>query len=224
MNRTFLRFLFLCLFTTQAFCQTIFHEAVSSGIEAFFRADFAGAIQILQGAINDHVLSDEERFYAHLYIGFCHLRLGNDFAIVRSHFQQAITIDPEKELDHTIIPPDLCDAYMSIKELLLGRLFVTSEPPGVSVMLIEPKMNRIERQRTPAIFAHLPTSTYQLVLAHADFALHSAEVIVKAGVSDTVNVQLSPKRKSFVKRYALYGAGALAVAAVILVATNLNGG
>ncbi|MBN1480433.1 PEGA domain-containing protein [candidate division KSB1 bacterium] len=215
--------LVLCCWMSLAFCQNISHETVNRGIEAFFMANFDQAIQILQSAIIDHMLSEEERFYAHLYTGFSHIRQGDDFEIARSHFQQAITLDPRKDLDRTIIPPDLCDAYDAVRNSTLGCLFITSEPHNATVMLIEPKKNQIERQRTPAIYAHLPEKSYQILVTHEGYEIFSSRIEVLAGVSDTMHVTLTPKRKSLLGRYWPYGAGVLALSAVFVAVTGGSG-
>jgi len=214
----------LCLLIGPSYSQNISHEFVAKGIEAFYMADFEESIRILQNVVLNEPLGDEEQFYSYLFIGFSHIRLGSDNATVRLYFQQAVNVMPDKELDPLKIPPDLYDAFMSVKKSMLGTIVINSEPPGADVMLLEPMSSKINREVTPAIFPNLLEKSYQVLVTQNGYDTFSAQVDVRAGVSDTLNVILFEKEKSFFAKYWPYGAGALAATAAILVLTAGSGG
>ncbi len=212
--------LMFCLFATAVFTQQISHRDVKSGIEAFYMADFEEAMRLLQSAIINEILSDEEEFYAHLYVGFCHVRHNSDMGSAQLYFQRAVQIKPDENLDPNKIPPDLYSAYMAVKNSMLGTVIVASEPPGASVVLINPSTNDVERGRTPETFANLPTNVYQVLVSKNGFESYSSSVNVRAGGVDSVKVTLVEAENSSWLKYWPYGAGALAASAAILALTT----
>jgi hypothetical protein len=214
--RRTMTFILLCFAIIPLRSQNISHEFVAKGIEAFYAADFEESMRILQNAIINEPLGDEELFFAHLYVGFCHIRLGSDAATVRLYFQRAITLLPDRELDPMRIPPDLYDAFIAVKNSLLGAIIVHSDPLDATAILINPKGNKVDRKSTPALFRNLLENSYQVVVSKSGYDTFSTDARVSAGVSDTLNVTLLKRQKSFVAKYWPYGAGAIAAGAAII--------
>ena len=188
-------FLLFCL--APIFAQNISDEAVKKGIESFYMADFEEAMNTLQNAIINDVLSDEEQFYAHIFVGFCHIRQGSDPATVNVYFKRAITISPHTELDPMKIPPDLYDAFTGVKNALLGAVVVMSDPLDATVLVIEPSSNAIERKITPAAFHNLLEGSYQVLVSKNGYETFAGSVQVLPGASDTLNVILLQKKNFF---------------------------
>ncbi|MBN1465206.1 hypothetical protein JXA02_05550 [candidate division KSB1 bacterium] len=208
-----------CLLLTPLRAQNISHEFVAKGIEAFYNADFEESMRILQHTILNEPLGDEEQYYSYLYVAFCHIRLGSDSTVVRLYFQRAITILPDMELDPMRIPPDLYDAFVAVKKSLLGTLIVHSDPLDAIAMLIEPSTSKVDRKSTPAVFRNLLDSSYQVMVTKDGYDAFAADIIVRAGAMDTLNVVLLKKEKSFLARYWPYGVGAIAATAAIFAIT-----
>ena len=200
--------------------QQISHDMVKKGIELFYMADFEESMRILQSAILNEILSEEEEFYAYLYVGFGHLRNSSDMGSAQLYFQRAIEIDPEKELNPNKIPPDLISSFQSVKASLLGAIIVASKPSDAAVMLINASTNKVKRARTPASFQNLPVNNYQVLVSKSGYETFSSSINVQAGSMDSVSVTLLEKEKSFMLKYWPYGAGALAASAVILAITT----
>ena len=209
------------LFAASVYAQNISHDLVKKGIDAFYMADFEEAQRILQNAIINEFLSDDELFYAYLYVGFCHIRQESDAETVHLYFQRAAMTKPNMALDPMKIPPDLYDAFTAVGRAVLGNIVVLTEPLDASVILIEPSANQIGRKTTPAIFHNLLEGSYQVLVSKDGYDAWSKRIKLHAGATDTLNVVLVEKgEKSFFAKFWPYGAGALAATAIILVATN----
>lgn len=215
--------LLVCLLAMPLLPQNISQEVVKSGIEAFYMADFEEAMRLLQSAIINDILSDEEAFYAHLYVGFCHIRHNSDMGSAQLYFQRAIHIDPTEELDPTKIPPDLYNAFVSVKNAMLGTVIIISDPSDASVVLINPSTNDVKRGHTPQTFSNLPTNVYQILVSKNGYEIYSSSVDVQAGSADSVNVTLLETENSFFLKYWPYGAGAIVASAAILAITSGGG-
>ncbi|MBN1560716.1 PEGA domain-containing protein [candidate division KSB1 bacterium] len=213
----------ICLAFAPLWSQNISHTFVARGIELFYAADFEESMRILQNAIINEPLGDEELYYSHLYVGFCHIRLGSDSNTIRLYFQRAIAILPDMELDPMRIPPDLYDAFNAVKKSSLGSIIVHSDPLDATVLLIGAKTSKVDRKSTPAIFRNLLENSYQVAVSKKGYETFSGDVNVRAGVSDTLNVILLKKEKSFLAKYWPYGAGAIAASAAILAITTGGG-
>ena len=223
MTRRYVTIVLLFCLAIPAFSQNISHEFVKKGIEAFYEADFEEAMRLLQSAIINEPLGDEEQFYAHLYVGFCHIRMGSGMNSVQLYFQKAITILPQEELDPIKIPPDLYNAFVSMKRRELGTIIVHSEPLDANVMLIEPATSRVDRKKSPAHFDNLRPASYQVLVSKSGYDTFSSIVDVQPGGYDTLNVILFEGHKSFFAKYWAYGAGALVATAAIFAITTGGG-
>jgi hypothetical protein len=220
LNTTLIIFI---LWTAFAFSQDISHDGVRNGIEAFYMADFEEAMRLLQEAIINEILSNEEEFYAHVYVGFCHIRHNSDVGSAQLYFQRAIQVDPDEQLDPKKIPPDLYNAFMSVKNSMLGTIIVASEPEGATAVLINPSTNDVKRGRTPETFSSLPTNVYQILVSKNGYETYSSTVNVQAGATDSVKVTLLENKSSFWLTYWPYGAGALAASAAVIAIVSGGG-
>ena len=202
--------------------QAISSKVVQSGIEAFYMADFEAAKSLLQDAVIDAPLAEQDLFYAHLYIAFCNIRLQRDLEAVRLHFMRAIKIRPHIELDPMKIPPDLYDQFITVRNEIITSIVVNTEPENASVVVIEPETEAISSKTSPAIFRNLLEGSYQVLISMEGYHTWARTIDVSPGISDTLSIMLLPKQTTFFSKAWPYGAGAVAAGAIIYAVAKSN--
>lgn len=210
--------LILALFFSASFlmAQESAHKLLLDGIEAFYSARFEESIRILEQAIESDSLNNDELFSAHIYIAFSFLRQGVGQEIARHHFEQAIKVNPNAVLDQKIIPPDLYEQFEQVRQRLFGNLVVETEPPGASVILIDPVDGRVVNRTTPALFDRLFLQReYKLIVTKDGYVGVNRNVSVTASTTDSMRVILE-KKKTFFNRWWAWGSG-LAIATAIVI-------
>ncbi len=212
--------LFCMLFAAAASAQDIRNMDVIEGIKAFYMADFEGARRILQNALINDRLEDDDLFAAHVYIAFSYMREEIQPETARLHIVRAITSAPQVELDQEKIPPDLYEQYMQVRESLVGTIFVETDPDSAAVLLLEPTKGLVMNRTSPVVFGNLLQGNYQIVLSKDKYASKTVDVQLSPGAQDTVSAVLLEKRTSFFKKYWYVGAGAVATTALIYAVTR----
>lgn len=218
-----LLFLLLCLFSVLATlnAQEIRSIKVIDGVKAFYMADFEGSRAILQDALLNSRLGDEDLFAAHVYIAFSYMREELEPETARMYVVKAVEIAPDVQLDAGKIPPDLFSQYMQIRQSVVGSLKIQTTPSDAAAILIEPAKNRVLNMQTPGIFENLPTGTYDLLVTLSGYQSYSTTFALASGENKEIEIFLLERHRGFVKKYWPYGAGALAA---IVVAAVVSGG
>jgi hypothetical protein len=208
--------------------QAISQANVERGIELFYMAQFDEAAQILQSAVISGTLSKSDLFSAHLYIAFCRIRQNADAGTIHLNFLAAIKADPSRELDAVKTPPDLCEQFTDVRRSVLGDVMVISDPPGASVILMEPKAGTFVNNYTPVLFPNLFDGDYQLIIAKDGFLSQTQAISVMPGKVDTVLITLDKKKSVFDKinkRWlAIGGGGVLLTTAIVALLPGDNQG
>ena len=195
---------------------------VMDGVKAFYMADFAGAREILQDALLNSRLSDDDLFAAHVYIAFSYLREEIEPETARLYMVNAIRSAPGVQLDVGKIPPDLYQHYLAVRQSIIGSLSLHTTPEDAAAVLVDPVRNRALNIQTPGIFENLLEGSYNLLVSRNGFKSYSAVINLAAGESKNLEVVLLKKRGTFISKNWRYGAGAVAATAVV--AAILSGG
>ncbi|RPI01103.1 MAG: hypothetical protein EHM72_07360 [Calditrichaeota bacterium] len=194
---------------------------VIDGVKAFYMADFEGARAILQDALLNSRLGDEDLFAAHVYIAFSYMREELEPETAQMYVVKAVEIAPDVQLDAGKIPPDLFSQYMQIRQSVIGSLKIQTTPMDASAILIEPAKNRVLNIQTPGVFENLPAGTYDLLVTLTGHQSYSTTILIGSGENKEIDVFLLEKQRGFIKKYWPYGAGALAA---VVVAAVVSGG
>jgi len=203
--------------------QTISHPAVVRGIEQFYAALFEQAVNTLETAIEQERLSADDLFGAHIYIAFSLIRQNAYPRTVRVHLIEAVTANPEIELDPVVIPPDLLSHFNAVRDSLIGGFMIYSDPLQATVLLVDPESGAVENRTTPALFENMWRGEYQAILSASGYRSHTVNVAVKAGETDTLLVILQKQETPVYKRWWAWGGG-LALGAAIILSQTLGGG
>lgn len=193
-------------------------DQLKKGIDLFYVAKFDEAILTLRQALKSG-LNKDEMFDAYVHIGFSLVRSNEQKMLIDHAFAEAIKIDPVRTLNSLKIPPDLIQRFEEIKKQLVGNLYVVSNPPGASVMLLQPENDIEFIKNSPAMFSNLLVADYNLIVSRPKYQTFVQPWRVQAGTTDTVRVLLEQKSPPLYKRWWAWGGGlALAGAAITYIA------
>jgi hypothetical protein len=180
---------------------------VRKGQEAFYQAEFEQAHAIMRQVLRDSAAAAHDRFDAHLFSAFSLIRQNADQDSIRSHFQQAVLIDPARELDANLIPPDLYDQYVLVRQAAMGGVTILSKPAQAVAICYDPRAGKSISMNTPAAFLNLYAGEYEIVLhalGHRDL---QTMIKVLPGRTDSLFFQLSQLPKPWYKKWWAWGGG-----------------
>lgn len=222
--RIYVKILLLTIVFSTSFgaAQSIRNPKVLDGVKAFYLADFSGARTILQDALLNSRLSNDDQFAALVYIAFSLLREEIEVETAKMYLRRAIETAPDIQLDTGRIPPDLYNTYSEIRMQLIGSLSITTDPPDASAVLVDPVRNRAKSLRTPGVFENLLEGEYNLFIKRHGSSSFSTVIRLAAGEHQSLEVALKEKKLTFVQKYWPYGAGVIAAGAIL--AAILGGG
>ncbi len=195
------------------------------GKKFFWEAKFEDALQSLKDVTLSTDAKPEYLFEAYLYTGFVLLRQNASSTEVKAVFAKAIAIDPNRELDEMVIPPDLIDPFDEVKEELVGCLYVTSEPEEIDLVGVKGDSILFD-ETTPLTICELISKKYQLLLTEDGYEQQFIPLELHAGKTDTLHVKLN---KSYADRNSKKGlkwairGGILATAGAVLYTTVISG-
>jgi len=204
-----LLWLLLMLAGTIGYGQSVKVDRVQKGVEAFYQAEFEAAQTIMRRALSDPTLPASDRFDAHLYYAFSLIRLNGQPDSIRSHLQQAVAIDPGRELNTHLIPPDLYEQYHFVRQANMGSLWIESDPSAAIAVCYDRRSGKSVSMNTPAAFLNLNAGEFDFLLhapGHDDL---QTVIQVHAGRTDTLFFQLGKLSKPWYRSWwALGGGGA----------------
>ena len=212
-------------FLNQAFSQDTALQDLIHGKKFFWEAKFDKAFTSLRNVTTITTARKDYLFEAYLYIGFVLIRQNAPLTEVRNVFKQAISIDPERDLDKSIIPPDLASPFNEIKQQMVGCLHIKSVPDKINVMGVAGDSILFE-STTPFSICDLVTHDYELLFTTEGYEQKLMPLNLIPGNKDTLLVQLSSIYAKKTKRRGLkwaIGGGVLATAGAIVYKTVLAG-
>ncbi len=221
-------FLGFLVFTSVTFGQDKALQQLIQGKKMFWEARFDQASSHLKEVIGIPGAKTEYLFEAYLYLGFVLMRQNAPGSEVNAAFEQAVKIDPKRRLDELVIPPDLTSRFDSVRNRLVGCLYIQSEPPDAKlVVLYEDSV--IYNFTTPSVLCELLTKNYQILLTKDGYEQQFLPLQLTGGKMDTLSVTLhstSTEQKKGGKRAWIWVArgGIVTTAAAVLYKTVLSGG
>ncbi len=187
---------------------------VKDGIDAFYQAEFETSARLFCAALASDSLSLSDRFDAHLYLAFALIRENGHPDSSRSHFEQAVALDPNRALDANLIPPDLYEQYLMVRQTSMGGVIIYTQPVQAVAILYDRNTGRSISMRTPAHFVNLVKGEYDLLVHQDGFNELQETVTLQAGRTDSLYFELPPLARAWYKRwYTWGGGGALLLAA-----------
>jgi hypothetical protein len=200
-------FILLLLLVARLFGQTPSNELVQKGLNAFYQAEFEQAQRIMKTALIDKTLSLSDRFDAHLYSAFSLIRQVGHPDSIRSHFVKAVSIDPSRELNTNLIPPDLYEQYVFVRQATMGGMLIDCKPAQVIAICYDSRTGKSVSMSTPASFINLVAGEYQVVLSAPGYRDLQTRIQVHAGRTDSVSFQLSRLSRPWYKTWWVWGGG-----------------
>jgi len=196
------------------------------GKKFFWEAKFDEALKSLKEVLAVPEAKTEYLFEAYLYSGFVLLRQNASSTEVRDAFSKAITLDPRRQLDRMVIPPDLTEPFDEVKNELVGCLYITSKPEEVDLVGVKGDSILFD-ETTPLLICDLVSRSYQLLLTEDGYEQQFIPLELTPGKTDTLHVSLN-------KTYASGGGkkglkwivrgGILAAAGAVLYKTVIDSG
>jgi hypothetical protein len=120
---------------------------------AYLEGRFEDSIQQLQPLVK--TLKEPEALRdANFFLGLNYLALGQE-ADAESHFGSAVRHDPSFVPPASLYSPDIVAAYQDVREGLVGRLRVVSEPPGARVSVAGKELGQAPLESTLITGDHL---------------------------------------------------------------------
>ncbi|NIR52393.1 hypothetical protein GWO43_27545, partial [candidate division KSB1 bacterium] len=172
----------------------------------------------------------EYLFEAYLYMGFVLTRQNAPLYEVNAAFEQAVKMDPKRQLDELVIPPDLTEKFNAVRDQLVGCLYVTTEPIDANLMVVQ-NDSIVFNMATPTVLCELVNRNYQLLLTKEDYEEQFMPLNLTAGTTDTLFVTLKPSLSSSKQKKGKKSAwgwvargGIVAAAAAVLYKTVVEGG
>lgn len=107
-------------------------ELVTKGVNAYYKAEFVTAIELLETAVQDKSLRKESAVKAHLYIGGSYYAIG-DSEKADNAFKNAVRIDPDLKMHKVVFSPDLIQLVEDIIDTYVAILNVSTVPSAASV-------------------------------------------------------------------------------------------
>ncbi len=218
--------IFFGLGQSLAFSQGQALQSLINGKKAFWEAKFSRALSSLNKVISEQNVKDEYLFEAHLYIGFILVRQNATNSEINASFEKAVRLQPIRELDEMIIPPDLIEQFNKVRNSLVGCLYIESYPPEVNIVGVNAD-SILFTETTPYTICDLTKNDYQLLISELGYQEEFMPIKLVAGKVDTLMIQLIPILEKGKKKKTLkwvLGGSALVAGSAILYSTVLSGG
>lgn len=196
------------------------------GKKFFWEAKFDEALKSLKEVLAVPEAKTEYLFEAYLYTGFVLLRQNASSTEVRDAFSRAITLDPRRQLDRLVIPPDLTEPFDEVKAGLVGCLYITSEPEEVDLVAVKGDSILFD-ETTPLLICDLVSKSYQLLLTEDGYEQQFIPLQLAAGKTDTLHIKLNKTYASGSSKKGLkwvVRGGILAAAGAVLYKTVIDSG
>lgn len=177
---------------TSAFAQDTAVEKLNKGKRYFWEARFDQAVASLTEVTQMQNISSKLRFDAYLHLGFVLTRQDAPNSEIDAAFEQAVRSNPEIQLDETVIPPDLSERFNSVRDQMVGCVYVTADHPDVNIIAVKGD-TILFSDTSPTKICNLAGQTYQLFLTERGYKEEFKLVTFTAGVTDTLFVTLTPK-------------------------------
>jgi len=221
--------LFGALFTTATagFGQDRALQHLIQGKKLFWEAKFDQALGALRQAVGVRDAKTEYLFEAYLYMGFVLTRQGAPNSDIDAAFEQAIKLDPSRELDEMLIPPDLTERFNAVRDELVGCLYVVTDPPDLNLVVVQ-NDSVLYRETAPATICDLVSRDYQLLFTKEGYEQQLIPLDLEAGIVDTLRVTLELSLQTDKGGTGLLGwlarGGVAVAAAAVIYKTVLEGG
>ena len=196
------------------------------GKKYFWEAKFDRAVSTLRQVVGAKRVRTEHRFEAYLYLGFVLMRQNAPSTEVRSAFEQAIKLDPKREIDAAVIPPDLVARFNRVRDSLVGCIYVTSEPLDVEFVVVY-EDSVLYSLRTPSLVCEVTNRSYELLVTDPQYMEQFSSLPLTAGKVDTLSVKLvrDSSHEKGQKAWTWFARGGIvATAFAVLYKTVLEGG
>jgi hypothetical protein len=217
-------FYMVMVWATAIWCREIDDNRVKDGIDAFYQAEFEKSGTLLRSALLSDSLSLGDRFDAHLYLAFTLIRENGHADSSRSHLEQAVALDPNRDLDSNLIPPDLYEQYLIVRQSSMGGLAIFTQPPNAVAILYDRRTGRSISIRTPAHFVNLVKGEYDLLLHLEKYADVQKVLTVQSGRTDSLSYDMPLQRKAWYKRWYTWSGGGAALLLAWFVLHRDDGG
>jgi hypothetical protein len=200
-----------------AYSQTPAGDQVRRGKQAFYEAEFEQTLTLMQLALTDSNLARADKFDANLYRAFALIRQNSPADSVRSYLIRAVTVDPGRELDANLMPPDLYEPFMFARQSTMGGVCILTEPDSAIAICYDRRIGKSVSLNTPASFHNLVSGEYELLVHATGYRDFHQALLVKSGKIDSIAVRLARLSKPWYKTWwAMGGAGACAVLAWVV--------
>jgi hypothetical protein len=181
--------------TSQSWAQDGALQRLIQGKKYFWEAKFTRAATSLKSVVGIKGVKREHRYEAYLYLGFVLMRQNATSTEVNSAFEQAVKLNPKREVDTTVIPPDLATRFNRVRDNLVGCVYVTSDPPDVEFVVLH-EDSILYNVTTPALLCELTNRTYELLVAEDGYEEQFMTLPFAAASLDSVEVTLVPEQSS----------------------------
>jgi hypothetical protein len=169
--------LFLMLSTTLSWGQNV--QAPGQEKTDTGKAKFDSVVSSLKGDLFD----------AYLNLGGVLARQKASEAEIASAFEQAIRLDPKRELEEKDLPSELAEIFRRVRSQLVGCIFLTVAPAGAQVQGVKGD-SVVFNQNAPIFLCDLVTEEYRIVMNKPGFEEQALTVQTKPGGVDTIAVVL----------------------------------
>ena len=184
----------LCI-TTQLWAQDEALQKLIQGKKYFWEAKFNDATSALRKVVGMKKVKTHHLFEGYLYLGFVLMRQKAPGTEITFAFEQAIKLKPKREVDASVIPPDLVARFNRVRDTLVGCTYLTSDPEGVEfVILYEDSI--LQSVSTPALICELTNRPYEVLVAEDGYQEKFFPLPMTAGKVDTLAVTLIPDETS----------------------------
>ncbi len=216
----------LLLTTSSLSAQDQALQKLVHGKKFFWEAKFDEALNSLKEVLAIPDANVEYLFEANLYSGFVLMRQNASSTEVREAFTKAIRLDPRRQLDKMVIPPDLTEPFDKLRNELVGCWYITSEPEEVDLVGVQGDSILFD-ETTPLQICDLVSKSYQLLFTEDGYEQQFIPLELTAGKTDTVHVKLGKTYASSSGKKGLKWAirgGILAAAGAVLYKTVIESG
>lgn len=176
-------------FSAPALAQDRALQQLIQGKKHFWEARFDDASEALKEVIGVPNVKLEYLFEAYLYLGFVLTRQNAPASDANEAFEQAIKLDPKRKLDELVIPPDLTSRFNSIRDQLVGCVYVSTDPPDAKlVIVIEDSV--VYATSTPTLLCELLSKNYQMLVTKDGYEQQLLPLQLTGGKVDSLTVTL----------------------------------
>lgn len=181
----------LLLYPITSWGQDIALQHLIQGKKFFWEAKFDQAVTELEKVVETEGAKQEYLYDAHLYMGFILVRQNAPKSEIQETFGRAIRLDPQREVDTAVIPPDLAEAFHETQNQLVGCVYVKTDPDEVGIIGVKGD-SILFNKMTPIRICELVESDFQLLLTRSGYEDQFVPLELTAGITDTLFVTLTP--------------------------------